>query len=76
MPTAKPDWTAERPDEPGFYWWMQKGRAPLIVDLKYDPDDHPEWVWYGTNGFDYDDTSIVAAGALWWPVRLDPPPVG
>lgn len=71
MGTALAEWTPERPDEPGFYWWMRPGEPPRVVEVLGD------W-WAGTaEGDVYDDEEMSPPpGALWWPVRLDPPPVG
>jgi hypothetical protein len=74
MPTTKPEWTTERPDEPGFYWWRVNDGDPLpsVVHLM---TGHDGWTWYiiGSEETIYNAEGV---GSLWWPVRIDPPPVG
>lgn len=73
MPTALAEWTTERPDVPGFYWWRDGGVEPAeVVNLW---DNAYGWRWYAT-GSDETFSDDTAPRALWWPVRLDPPPVG
>lgn len=70
MPTALPDWTTERPDVPGFYWWMVG--TPEVVRLDYVEG---EWAVFLTgHGLSLKEHGF--SGVLWWPVRIEHPPVG
>jgi hypothetical protein len=74
MPTALAEWTTERPDEPGFYWWMRPGEVtPEVVRLELTDRF---WTWYAADGLVPFDQFTPIMASLWWPVRLDPPPVG
>jgi hypothetical protein len=76
---VKGEWTTERPDAPGFYWWARSGQAPEIVRVERR-DAWPDFRWappfndrVGSPVY----TDIDApSGSLWWPVRLEHPPVG
>lgn len=75
MPTALAEWTTERPYEPGFYWWRYGERDvhPEVVELRNLFDDEWDWTILGS---EETISAIEGSGSLWWPVRLDPPPVG
>lgn len=80
MPTALPEWTTERPDVPGFYWWMESEEdAPVIVKLlKHGEGEGTVFYWdtpFGEGESVCDDIN-APPGSLWWPVRLEHPPVG
>lgn len=75
MPTALPDWTTERPEVPGFYWWrLTDNMLPEVVHLLRDSVG--EWVWFSTGKQPPDRASNPPPRCLWWPVRLEHPPVG
>lgn len=75
MPTALAEWTTARPDVPGFYWWRDKdGTDPQVVRLSKHPLVEI-WYLYTTDLDEEPKSEFEAAGSLWWPVRLDPPPV-
>jgi hypothetical protein len=74
MPTALAEWTTERPDEPGFYWWIEKpGDIPEVVRLAATSLG---WQWSLFGSTESQDERTARPGSLWWPVRLEPPPVG
>lgn len=77
MPTALAEWTTERPDVPGFYWWIdQPGEAAEVVHLI---EHKGAWAWtiFGQTEEETDRSApLHYPGSLWWPVRLEPPPVG
>jgi len=79
MPTALAEWTTERPDVPGFYWWRKEPKADAEVVELYRtlmPNDAECWDWYLCgDDVGYNDAH-TPIDALWWPVRLDPPPIG
>lgn len=67
-----PDWTTERPGEPGFYWWrLHPSLPPEVVRLVRNPH---AWVWFSTAD-DEPHRDSEKSSSLWWPVRLDPPPL-
>jgi hypothetical protein len=72
---ALAEWTTKRPGKPGFYWWRYAERdvRPEVVELRNTFDDEWDWTILGS-----EETISEAEGAdsLWWPVRLDPPPLG
>lgn len=74
MPTALAEWTTERPDEPGFYWWrLDEGDSR--PDPVYLYSIGPDWMW-AVAGCEEPYPATDFPLSLWWPVRLDPPPVG
>lgn len=73
MPTALAEWTPQRPDVPGFYWWMLPRELPEVVDLRVSGET---WNWLTFDGSLYDALTPAGAGSLWWPVPLIPPAVG
>jgi hypothetical protein len=73
VPTALAEWTTERPDEPGFYWYrLHPSLPPEVVRLFQNVH---AWVWFTTSD-DEPYREAFAPHSLWWPIRLDPPPVG
>lgn len=75
MPTALAEWTTERPEEPGFYWWVNpKGGLPEIVEVERSGDS---WVYLVCGMSEWVSMAEAeASGTLWWPIRLEHPPVG
>jgi hypothetical protein len=80
MPTALAEWTPERPEKPGFYWWMPDGGEPEIVEISSPMRAGTVWFRCGDE-MPHNDTESDSDGplwerSLWWPVRLEHPPVG
>ena len=71
MPTALVEWTTERPNEPGFYWWREREGAIAEVVWLHSVEP-PHWSVYKESDMD----PAYAPDSLWWPVRIDVPPVG
>jgi hypothetical protein len=75
-----PEWTTERPGEPGFYWWIEDpgdpyGNAePRVVEYEIT-GARAAWaaVWYATGSEAVYNPGPSTAGSLWWPERIQQP---
>lgn len=59
MQTALAEWTTERPDAPGHYWWRwYRDERPQVVQLSVD-DEHGWWYACGNDtAMDDSDTQV------------------